>query len=205
MASQVGTDNIDTLSGGVGDDKLFGGAGNDALSGEAGDDILFGGDGDDRLDGGLDNDNLIGSNGNDVLLSGEGNDNLFGGAGNDTLTGGSGADYFSFISPSHGIDSIVDYSDEDDAILISKSGFNATSTDQFSYDNSTGALFFDASPSDNLEAIQFASLSPNLGGVFSPSEDIVLSEDITFSNNSTIAIVGGDSYGSDGVAIAIAF
>lgn len=137
----------DTLIGGAGDDTLFGYAGNDQLFGEAGNDFLYASEGDDNLDGGL----------NDDILAG--------GIGNDTLVGGDGADKFTFYSLSEGIDTIADFKYwDDDKIHIQAFGFGASSTDQFTYDANTGALYF--------EGTQFASLQPNLD--FIPGLDITL-------------------------------
>ncbi|MGL5060072.1 MAG: calcium-binding protein, partial [Microcoleus sp.] len=122
----VGTDNLDTLIGGSGNDfisarkasdLLDGGAGNDSiyggreldtLTGGDGDDLLFGGRGNDSLDGGSGNDSLYGGNGNDTLLGGLGDDFLSGENGDDFLTGGSGSDRFLLNSDS-GSDTIVDF------------------------------------------------------------------------------------------------
>lgn len=111
-----------------------------------------------------DNDLLLGSFGNDYLVGDSGNDKLYGGPGNDTLYGGTGADTFGFYSPYEGIDVIKDFNYvEGDKIEISKSGFGASSTNQFSYNSSTGALFFTNT--------QFATLQ--IGSGFVPSLDIV--------------------------------
>jgi hypothetical protein len=48
----LGTANVDTLTGGVGNDNLSGSLGNDALNGGQGNDSLTGGAGDDTIDGG---------------------------------------------------------------------------------------------------------------------------------------------------------
>nr|WP_284453449.1 hypothetical protein [Halomonas meridiana] len=78
----TGTDQADTLKGGVGNDTLQGLGGNDRLEGGAGNDRLEGGDGDDVLqdvtgtnhfDGGAGDDILIGSRG-DTFIGGEGSD-----------------------------------------------------------------------------------------------------------------------------------
>lgn len=117
-----------------------------------------------KLDGGDANDTLIGGGGDDTLIGGNGDDTLIGGNGNDTLTGGADADRFVFASLT-GIDTITDFnSSEGDKIQISKSEFGADSINQFTYDNTTGALFFNG--------LQFASLQPNLG--FVPATDISL-------------------------------
>ncbi|MEO0032096.1 MAG: hypothetical protein RIS94_1854 [Pseudomonadota bacterium] len=96
-----GSNVIDYLVGGNGDDRLYGGGnmddlrggiGNDRLYGQEDDDRLYGGDGADWLYGGYDDDQLYGQAGADRLLGESGNDRLEGGAGNDVLDGGEGAD-----------------------------------------------------------------------------------------------------------------
>lgn len=120
-------------------------------------------------------DNVIGTNQKDkitgdtqgnILAGGGGDDILNGGTGNDTLSGGSGADIFLFDKlASVGLDTIEDFLRSDgDIVQVSKSGFGAASTDQFSYSNVTGALSFNGQ--------QFATLE---GGVsFVPSSDLIL-------------------------------
>jgi Ca2+-binding RTX toxin-like protein len=81
----IGDIGNDSLRGNVGNDILNGGSGNDNLYGGTGNDILDGGAGDDTLDGGADNDTLYGGAGNDTLYGGAGNSTLYGGAGNDEL------------------------------------------------------------------------------------------------------------------------
>jgi Ca2+-binding RTX toxin-like protein len=63
--------------------SVTGGAGNDSLKGGPANDVLVGGGGNDTLDGGAGDDTLEGGSGNDTLEGGPGNDRLFGGAGND--------------------------------------------------------------------------------------------------------------------------
>jgi Ca2+-binding RTX toxin-like protein len=119
------------------------------------------------------NNTITGNQYDNILNGGIGNDTLIGKGGNDTITGGSGADTFVFESSSEGIDTITDFNySEGDKIQISKVGFGATSTNQFSYNSSTGALLFDASSSDGIGAVQFATLSSGIG--FVPSLDINL-------------------------------
>ncbi len=69
----VGTDGVDGLIGGAGDDDLIGGKGQDILMGGAGTDDIFGGEGDDVIDGGTGGDWLFGGAGTDTyqLKSGE--------------------------------------------------------------------------------------------------------------------------------------
>ena len=89
----TGTEDHDTLAGGLGDDTLAGLGGDDSLDGGEGADLLLGGDGNDVLDArdgaGLEAlDNLSGGAGDDLLLGGL-HYVIFGGAGNDTLQGAS--------------------------------------------------------------------------------------------------------------------
>jgi predicted outer membrane repeat protein len=85
--------------------------GNNTLIGTAGDDIL---------DGGVGKDTLQGAEGNDQLLGGSGNDILIGDAGNDTLIGGQGKDRFVYQNLTEGIDTIQDFSRQQDVIDLSK-------------------------------------------------------------------------------------
>lgn len=156
-----GDDYIDGLSG---NDNLYGEAGNDTLLGYFGNDYLNGGSGNDYLDGEADDDILEGLTGDDILYGGAGNDSLLGYAGNDYLNGSDGADTFVFYSPSEGIDTIADFTSSVDQIQVSTIGFGIgfDEFNRFTYDSSTGALFFDQT--------QFALLQPNLG--FDSSLDI---------------------------------
>jgi Ca2+-binding RTX toxin-like protein len=88
----IGRGGNDSLQGDAGDDTLSGGTGRDYLSGGTGDDKLFGGDDSDVLKGGDDQDTLFGGSGNDDLDGGANNDRLYGESGDDTLTGMSGND-----------------------------------------------------------------------------------------------------------------
>jgi Ca2+-binding RTX toxin-like protein len=100
FATQTGTDGIDRLTGGRGDDLLVGNNGDDRLSGGKGNDVLWGGQGDDQLWGG------------------KGNDVLCGGAGNDRLWGGKGRDSF-VLEASGGFDVVEDFRDGQDVIRLS--------------------------------------------------------------------------------------
>jgi Ca2+-binding RTX toxin-like protein len=133
--------------------------------------VFHGNDGNDLLTGGAENDRLYGEAGDDSLKGGEGDDYLNGGSHSDTLTGGAGKDIFFFVNPSDAIDTIADF-EEGDRLAISQMNFKATSTDQFSYNDKTGALYFDASATDTIQPIQFALLPVNLGDTFNLSEDI---------------------------------
>jgi Ca2+-binding RTX toxin-like protein len=118
------------------------------------------------------NNSLSGLAGNDTLIGGGGNDSLTGGSGADTLWGNQGADTFIFNQLSEGIDIIKDFQwTESDTIQISAFGFGASSLSQFSYDSSTGALFFD--PIGLTGPTQFATIENKPAG-FSTNLDIVI-------------------------------
>lgn len=150
-----------TMSGTAGADVLNGTSGNDYIVGLGGDDVLRGYNGNDKLDGGA------------------GNDRLGGHAGADTLTGGTGQDIFVFDSPLDGtFDKITDFSSVDDTIRLDHNVFSglpvgtlASSSfyvgsaahaagDHIIYNQSTGALSFDADGTGSQAAHQFAQLNP---------------------------------------------
>lgn len=81
-ADNVGSD-IETISGGSGDDVLTGGPGPNTL---------FGNDGADVVDGGAGRDSVSGGNGNDVVTGGPDDDRVSGDGGSDTADGGEGDD-----------------------------------------------------------------------------------------------------------------
>lgn len=137
-----GTNNMDNLLTGSGNDKIFGLGGNDNING---------GSGNDSLDGGTGNDNITGGSGNDIII---------GGAGSDILNGGSGSDTYRFNASNEGID-MINFSVVDDTFVISASGFGGlvvgtlsagalclgsnftNSSQRFLYRNTTGELYFD--------------------------------------------------------------
>jgi Ca2+-binding RTX toxin-like protein len=88
----MGNDSNNILIGGIGNDELSGGTGNDIIDAGTGNDGLFGGDGNDYLSGRTGNDFLYGEGNNDKLYGGAGNDYLSGSDGNDTIDGGAGND-----------------------------------------------------------------------------------------------------------------
>lgn len=158
------------------DNDIIGGAGNNILSGGAGMDSLFGNAG---------NDTLIAGIGDDTLNGGKGNDSLNSGAGNDLQMGGLGKDSFVFnsaLNETTNIDFIVDFAAIDDTIklenavftsltatgvlnatmLRSGAGFStaADNNDFIIYDQTTGALYYDADANGAGAAVQFATLVP---------------------------------------------
>ena len=96
-----------------------------------------------RINGTMDDDVLIGNDRNNVIRGFAGNDKIEGGKGNDIIKGGKGADTFIFKSLDGSIDTIRDFSiAEGDRLEISRSGFGASSSNDFRYDSSSGGLFF---------------------------------------------------------------
>ncbi|MES1026077.1 calcium-binding protein [Gloeocapsa sp. BRSZ] len=137
-----GNEMANKIEGNGGSNYIYGYGGNDFLSGFSGDDYLSGGDGSDRLEGA---------------------------SGYDTLVGSTGADTFVFNNVFEGIDTIQDFNYiEGDTVEVSASGFGivlgANQYDNFSFDNSTGALSYNGT--------QFASIQ--LGSGFVISLDITI-------------------------------
>lgn len=180
-----GTTGNDRLYGRDGNDELMGLAGNDYLYGEAGDDKMWGYEGSDRLSGGLGNDTLSGNEGDDAIAGGAGNDLLFGDSGNDTLIGGAGGDillgvaghdalwgneggdFFYFAYVTDGIDTIKDFNRmEGDKLAVWGQAFqiDQSQVGQFSYNSSTGAIYFGQQ--------HLANLTP--GTAFDVNQDIVV-------------------------------
>ncbi len=139
----TGSDSINGLGNNL-DNRIEGNVGQNFLVGSNGNDHLLGYGNQDILAGEAGNDTLEGGTGDDFLEGGSGNDVLNGGFGKDILAGGAGADLFVFKFLFDGIDTIKDFNPkENDKIQISKTGFGAPSTNQFSYNSITGALFFE--------------------------------------------------------------
>lgn len=98
-------------------DVINGQGGDDTIKGLSGDDLLRGGAGNDTLSGGKGSDRLLGSDGDDLLNGGSGNDSLQGETGQDTLIGGGGSDLF-ILSASQGVDTISDFTSQQDRIQL---------------------------------------------------------------------------------------
>ncbi|MGI9407022.1 MAG: peroxidase family protein, partial [Hyphomicrobiaceae bacterium] len=83
-----GTEDNDTLIGGIGDDTLWGDGGDDNLEGGDGGDILLGGFGDDILTDIGGPNNIQGQEGNDAIFAGGGESLILGGSGQDFILQG---------------------------------------------------------------------------------------------------------------------
>jgi Ca2+-binding RTX toxin-like protein len=120
------------------------------------------------------NDTLIGGSGRDTLLGGDGDDFLAGGVGLDTLTGGAGSDTFRFGGTTE-TDRITDFVSGTDRIELDSKLFKtltvgaldsalfvlgtvATNAAQrLIYDQSKGALYYDADGSGRVAPILIGS------------------------------------------------
>jgi Ca2+-binding RTX toxin-like protein len=126
VESVTGGQGNDTLSGGPARDELIGGAGDDAIDGRDGDDRLdgdgVGGAGADTISGGAGDDALDGQAGGDTLSGGPGGDVVEGGTSRDTLSGGPGADRLSGGAQQD----TVTYGDEQDVTVRLDRGTSAS-------------------------------------------------------------------------------
>ncbi len=188
---------------------------------------IFAGDGADKLIGNSANNNLDGSRGNDTIN---------GGAGNDTLTGGDDSDEFVFSSQPNAasnLDVISDFMNGIDKIVLDGSVFTSLTTvgalsagnfrsgagittasdadDFIIYNNTTGALYYDADGNGATSAIQIASLSniafvgskdiqvidPSVNVINGTAEDDILNG--TKGNDAIFGFAGNDNlYGDEG-------
>ena len=158
------------LTGNGGADIINGDFGNDSIDGGDGDDLLLGGFNADVITGGPGNDTLGGGNGFDNLSGGDGDDSITGGLGADTVTGGLGADRFVFrtaLNVALNIDLITDFVSATDMIELSATIFTAFAGQEgqtvglsanLTYDNSNGALAYDADGAGAGVAVIFAVL-----------------------------------------------
>ena len=124
---------------------------------------------------------LLGGDGNDYLVGKQGNDTINGGAGSDYLAGGAGSDSFIFNSPNEGVDTIADFSVEDDTLVFSAAGFGGNLTSgmlasqmftvgtaatnnehRFVYDAGSGDLSYDSDGTGENEQVKIVSLNNGL-------------------------------------------
>ncbi|MXQ10803.1 calcium-binding protein [Microvirga makkahensis] len=82
-----GSNDGDTIIGGLGHDKLYGNEGINGLNGRSGNDSLYGGNTIDTIIGGEGDDTGFGNGGDDVVIGGAGSDKLYGAGGRDLIFG----------------------------------------------------------------------------------------------------------------------
>jgi Ca2+-binding RTX toxin-like protein len=195
----TGNNNNNTLRGNEGNDTLDGGTGNDSMSGGAGNDTYFVNSSADRITElageGTDTINssvnwTLGANTESLTLTGsairgvgnalnntiQGNaagNILNGGSGSDTLTGGAGADQFEFGASHTGSDTLVDFAQDEDQIVLSgflldplEEGYNlmidtgaAGEYGTLLYSTTTGSLSYDEDGTGAMAARQITVLS----------------------------------------------
>ena len=122
-----GTNDADSITGGVEYEAVFGGDGNDTIRTNGGKDFIYGGDGDDYIEGGVNSDIIYGGSGNDSIYGGDGNDSIYGGdgddfidpgpTGHDKVYGGAGNDTIRNTTFQHGEPLYLDGGDGDDLIV----------------------------------------------------------------------------------------
>ncbi len=90
-----GTEGVDRLRAGNGDDTIWGDGGNDRLEGGGGNDSLNGGDGNDRITDSTGDDNIKGGDGHDFINGGAGINLILAGEGHDfVVTGNDSSEVF---------------------------------------------------------------------------------------------------------------
>ncbi|WP_338473496.1 calcium-binding protein [Pseudomonas sp. MS646] len=157
-----GDASINTLKGGLGDDKLYGLANDDLLDGDEGKDLVNGGDGNDVLAGGEGDDSLYGSTGNDVLIGGFGNDFLEGGEGSDTYQFGKGWGQDTINNPQLGVAEFdaITFADgiTSEDVILSQSGTDLVISLRGTTDRLTIKYYFEPSGglSYRVQQVNFA-------------------------------------------------
>ncbi|MDP3302467.1 MAG: calcium-binding protein [Sulfuricurvum sp.] len=193
-----GGDGDDYLDGGLGNDKMAGGFGDDTYYLNSVKDKAIESDGqgsgidtvyttvsitkainniENFSAAGTDSIDILGNKLDNTLIGNDGMNFLNGGVGNDILTGGLGNDTFEFstkLKGSTNVDTITDFSSNDDIIELSESVFKslartftadmfvlgtqaADADDYLIYDQSTGKLYYDADGSNaKVKAVQIA-------------------------------------------------
>ncbi len=158
------------------------GTGNVSANGLDGqNDLIVGNSGANTLRGLGGDDSLHGQGGADRVSGGNGNDAVGGGAGNDVLWGDAGADRFYFnsaLDSTANLDVIADFSAAADTVFLDNAVFSALTpgallaaqfknlslapidaSDRILYNQTTGALFYDADGAGGAAAIAFAVLN----------------------------------------------
>ena len=137
---------------------MIGGKGNDFLLGKGGNDIL---------EGRIGFDHLLAGSGDDTLYGGQGRDRLNGGPGDDIITGGASIDRFIFNTnrpysqDDLGRDTIKDFDEERDIILLDRKTFTAIQEED-SFDDVFDTVTSDAAASTKDAVIVYNTNNGNL-------------------------------------------
>lgn len=161
--SVLGGNGNDKALGGGGADDISGGNGKDLLFGQDGNDSVYGGSGADKIYGGANNDYVDGGFGNDTVFGSAGQDTLLGGGGHDKLIGGTDADVFVFDRALSGDDTIRDYVEGEDGLVIDSGLWGGAQTQAYLdsiSDTSSGDLVLDFGAGGS---ITFAGVTTNAG------------------------------------------
>ncbi|NIJ19677.1 Ca2+-binding RTX toxin-like protein [Sphingomonas naasensis] len=206
--TMIGTEGIDYLDSGAGNDVIEGrggddvinaGEGNDRVLGGAGMDSIHGGDGNDILDGGADGDYVFGDDGDDTITAAGGGDRLSGGYGNDILTardgvfsltgdvGGStewdGDDRLTLTGGSSG--SSIDAGGGNDVIDAAGTGtinvFGGSGDDDVTIRGFTGGMVLLGQGDDRLSIVGGGGFQIDLGGPIEPGRDKLVIQSLTGS------------------------
>lgn len=182
MTNIQGTSGIDFLNGTIDADLIFAYADNDLVRGLDGNDIIYGSQGADILYGDRGADSLYGETENDSLYGGKGMDLLMGNEGNDLLTGGAGNDIF-VLSRGAGIDTITDFSQGGDRILLLG---NLKYDDLDIVNNNNQTTIIDRSTGQNI-AILPQNINLERGDLVSLSNNLELGQILPIGANLNIS------------------
>jgi Ca2+-binding RTX toxin-like protein len=168
----------------------YNGAGNalaNTLTGNAGNNAFFAGEGNDSVNGAAGNDTLQGQGGEDVLDGGLGLDSLLGGLGNDQFR------FSTALNAATNLDTVSDFASGQDKIGLNAAifgGVDAASLasgafftlgnaatqadDRVVYDQTTGALYYDADGSGAGAAVQFALIGATTHGAVAAGDFLLV-------------------------------
>jgi len=194
------TNDMDSVSGGAGNDEILTGDDND---------IVYGGTGEDSIDAGLDDDLVFGGTGDDFISGNEGADTLSGEDGDDTIYGDDATGTYSSLDipdnidlqPDNQIDTIYGGAGNDtifgmdDADVLYGGTGNDVIDGGIDDDSLFGGEGADSlSGGDGADTITFAEGDTAEGGT---GDDLFILEDLGEPTNGTITIDGGSEDSAD--------
>ena len=194
------TNDMDSVSGGAGNDEILTGDDND---------IVYGGTGEDSIDAGFDDDLVFGGTGDDFISGNEGADTLSGDDGDDTIYGDDATGTYSLLDipddtdlqPDNQIDTIYGGAGNDTIFGMddADSLYGGTGNDVIDGGIDNDALFGGEgadtlSGGDGDDTITFSEGDTASGGA---NDDLFILEDLGEPTNGTITIDGGSEDGAD--------